>query len=254
MSAPLPDEPPADDAETVDGRQRRGAPWPPWSAGWALGGFVAGLAGAIVLGGIAVAITGDTESLVVMAASLAGLWGGYVGAAVLASRRDGSGQPARDLRLRIRGRDLLVGLGAGLASSIVLVRLVYFVLVSLGVISSDDLARLSEPARRVSELADGPGWVVLVALAGLGAPFIEELFYRGLLQPALIRRWGPAGGIVVTAVVFGIAHQQPLQFPALAAFGVVLGWLAWRYGRLGPSIVAHIVFNLLTLAQLALTT
>jgi membrane protease YdiL (CAAX protease family) len=40
---------------------------------------------------------------------------------------------------------------------------------------------------------------------------------------------------------------------ALAAFGAVLSWLAHRYGRLGPGLVAHATFNAITLLALAVT-
>jgi membrane protease YdiL (CAAX protease family) len=47
-------------------------------------------------------------------------------------------------------------------------------------------------------------------------------------------------------------HLQPLQFPALLVFGVILGVLTVRYGRLGPALWAHVGFNATTLASLLL--
>ena len=41
-----------------------------------------------------------------------------------------------------------------------------------------------------------------------------------------------------------------LQLPALILFGVVLGVLAERTGRLGPGIVAHATFNAVTVISL----
>lgn len=254
MTGPSAEPTPGD--EPADGRRRlqRGDPWPPWGPGAALVGFVAGIFGAVLTGSIAFAITGEAESLPTLAAGLVGLWAGYGGCAVIVSRVHASGRPVHDLRLHIRWRDLAIGVGAGLFSSIVLVRLVYFVLVLVGLVTEDDLQRLSEPAQRVGDLAQGGGWVVLILLVGVGAPLVEEVFYRGVLQPSVIKRLGPVAGIALASLIFGIAHQQVLQLPALAAFGGVLGWLAWRHGRLGPSIVAHITFNLLTLVQLAIGT
>ena len=56
--------------------------------------------------------------------------------------------------------------------------------------------------------------------------------------------------IVITAVLFGASHGQLLQFPALAAFGVVLGVIAHRTGRLGMNIWAHVGFNATTVVIL----
>jgi membrane protease YdiL (CAAX protease family) len=41
-----------------------------------------------------------------------------------------------------------------------------------------------------------------------------------------------------------------LQFPALLVFGIILGVLAWRSGRLGPAIWAHLGFNVVAAAGL----
>jgi membrane protease YdiL (CAAX protease family) len=86
--------------------------------------------------------------------------------------------------------------------------------------------------------------VLLVLIAGVAAPVVEEIFYRGLLQRSLIRRVGPGWGVALASVLFSAAHLQLLQFPALALAGGLFGILAYRCGRLGPAIVAHMVFNL----------
>ena len=84
------------------------------------------------------------------------------------------------------------------------------------------------------------------ASVGIGAPVVEEIFYRGLLQRSLERRFGVWPGILGSALLFGVSHFQLLQLPALVLFGVVLGLLAQRTGRLAAPIAAHIVFNMTT--------
>ncbi|MEY2447361.1 MAG: protease family protein, partial [Acidimicrobiaceae bacterium] len=51
---------------------------------------------------------------------------------------------------------------------------------------------------------------------------------------------------------FGAAHFEPLQFPALFAFGLVAAGLATRTGRLGPGMWAHVAFNAVAVAGLLL--
>jgi hypothetical protein len=89
---------------------------------------------------------------------------------------------------------------------------------------------------------------------------VEELFFRGLLLRGLLgrlaplgNRWGPSLAIVLTGLVFGLVHFERLQFLGLAGFGMVLAYLAYRTGRLGPSIVAHIAFNSTTVVYFVLT-
>lgn len=212
------------------------------------------MVGATVTGLLWAAVSGGTEvSLGSLLAGLVGLWAGYLTACLVVSHTKGSGSMARDYGLRIRGlTDVGIGLLAGLASSLLLVRVVYLVLVALGLFDEAAIERLSDPAERLTRLAHGGAIVVLVVFIGVGAPVVEELFFRGLLQRAVVRRAGPVAGVAISSVLFAAAHFQPLQFPALAAFGVVLGVLAHRTGRLGPGIVAHVVFNGLTLAVLFL--
>jgi membrane protease YdiL (CAAX protease family) len=57
---------------------------------------------------------------------------------------------------------------------------------------------------------------------------------------------------VGSAILFGLAHFEALQLAALILFGLILGTLAYRTGRLGPTIVAHAAFNAVTVLTLTL--
>jgi membrane protease YdiL (CAAX protease family) len=52
---------------------------------------------------------------------------------------------------------------------------------------------------------------------------------------------------------FALSHFQLIQFPALFVFGLVVGALAVRFGRLGPSIWTHAGFNLASVVLLLLS-
>jgi membrane protease YdiL (CAAX protease family) len=101
--------------------------------------------------------------------------------------------------------------------------------------------------------------VVLTLLVCVGSPFVEELFFRGLLLRGLLgrfqhlgRRAGPALSIVITGLVFGLVHFERLQFLGLAGFGMLLAYVAYRTGRLGPTILAHVAFNTTTIIAFVL--
>lgn len=240
---------PTDDA--LDDRRRH------WGIPDAAAGFLAGFVGSGLAGGLWGAFTGTSgRTLGTLLAGLVGLWVGNITVALLVSRWKGSGSLVSDFGLRLRaGVDLVVGVLAGLASTFLLLRLVYAVLVAAGVFDQASIDRLDEPATDLVALASGANVIALFVFVGLLAPIVEELFFRGLLQQALVRRAGPVVGVAASAVLFAAAHLQPLdtylrQFPGLAAFGAVLGVLAHRTGRLGPGIVAHVVFNGVTLVSL----
>lgn len=82
----------------------------------------------------------------------------------------------------------------------------------------------------------------LLVTVGLGAAFVEESVFRGVLQPALIARLGRPVGIVVGAVLFSVYHLKfaPLPLLVKAVFGVVFGLLADRTGRLWAPALAHL--------------
>jgi membrane protease YdiL (CAAX protease family) len=103
---------------------------------------------------------------------------------------------------------------------------------------------------------DSPPWVIAVTVlsTALLAPVLEEVFFRGLLQPALVR-WTsrPWMSILLAGAAFGLFHL-PLwhTVPALTAFGVVLGYLYAKTGSLTLVIFLHAAFNAKTLIWLAM--
>lgn len=173
------------------------------------------------------------------------LWIGLLGAPLWAVWSRG-GDLAGDLGARMRARDVPVGLAVGLVAQLVLVPVIYLPLSPF--IDNDEVA---DAARELTVKATDPLGVVLLSLVVVvGAPVVEELFFRGLLMGALTRRWGATVGIVGSSLVFGIVHLQPLQFPALVAFGLVAALLVVRTGRLGPALWAHVAFNATTVVVL----
>lgn len=171
------------------------------------------------------------------------LWVGLLGVPIwVVGRHD---LPWSALGLTLRRRDVLPGLGYGILAQAVLVPAIYAPILLL----RDDLD-VSAEARDLVDKADGFGVVLLVLVVVVGAPLVEEVFFRGLAQRTIVRRLGHWPGIVATSLLFGLVHFQPLQFPALVAFGLVAGWLAQRDGRLGRAIWAHVGFNAWTVGVL----
>lgn len=231
---------------------------PPADRTWGLGdvllGFSIGLAGAQLMLAAILSATGrsveeaDELPLSLVAVSQAGLWIGLLGVPVVVTRLKGRGLVA-DLGLRARWADLWRGGGIGALLQLVALPLLYWPILDL---LDRDSSDLEGPARELTDRAAGPlGVLLLVLIVGVGAPIVEEIFYRGLFQRALLKRGlPPAAAIGINAVVFGLSHLQLLQFPALVLFGAVAGVLAHRSGRLGPAITAHIAFNMVTVIAL----
>jgi membrane protease YdiL (CAAX protease family) len=176
----------------------------------------------------------------------------WAGAAFLASRAFGTGSVRRDLDLRIDRSDVLLGLGvalAGLVATIVVQQL-------LSALSHDFVG--SNTSFVEDQAGTAVGSVIVGVSTMVGAPIVEELFFRGLLQHALARfRWV---AVVVQGLVFGLVHFTPEEglgnvgiVAGLATFGMVLGFAVRRSGRLGTSMVAHAIFNAIAVLPILFT-
>jgi membrane protease YdiL (CAAX protease family) len=174
------------------------------------------------------------------AASLA-QWIPLVGAIWYVGSKFGVGNLAADFGLSFRTTDLL-GVPIGVITQLVLVRLVYVPLESLWP-HTFALDKIEERARTTYNSAHGSGLVLLVLVVVVGAPVVEELTYRGLLQGAFTRRLHDWIGVVAVAAWFAVVHFQPIEIPGLFVVGLVLGICAVRTGRLGLGIVTHMAFN-----------
>ena len=89
---------------------------------------------------------------------------------------------------------------------------------------------------------------ILVARAAylVGAAGFEELLWRGLAL-GLSSHWlGPVAALGLTSVAFGLWHRRSLgrRWAIHAATGLGFG-VAFLWGGLGASILAHAVYNVL---------
>ena len=100
----------------------------------------------------------------------------------------------------------------------------------------------------VQEMFAGCRWVEF-ALVSLAAGIGEEILFRGVLQPLAIQWTVPWIGVVVVALLFGLAHAlTPAYFLAATVIGVYFGWLALAYNDLIAPIVTHAFYDFFALS------
>lgn len=171
-------------------------------------------------------------------------WIGLLGGTWLFAKAMGRSTPG--WRMEFELSDIGTGVLAGVLLQVPLIPVLYYVITLL----LGDL-ELSGRALSLVDRVDTPLEVAAIYLfVAVGAPVVEELFYRGLVQHRLVERLGPVLGIGLAGLIFGAVHMSWIELPALALVGVVLGWLAWSTGRLGAPIIAHMTFNAFTLTAL----
>ena len=98
---------------------------------------------------------------------------------------------------------------------------------------------------------------LLILALVLIAPVLEEVVFRGFLFEGLRHsRLGPAGAIVVAALVWAAVHLQYEWFYVVQVFvaGLLLGVARHRTGSLVPPMLMHALMNVTSTLQAVLET
>lgn len=244
---------------TVSGQQlgvddSSGRPW------WGMGDLVLSLpvilVGALVGTGVGALVTGSSlaslaENAVqptgVLAMGLVGQQLAQGAWPLMVSKWKGLGSKL-DWRLALKRIDLAIGPAVG-ALMVVLAAVI-----GLGV---SKLVQLEEEADAgntafLDDARGSPWLAVLVLGVVVGAPLVEELFFRGLTLRAIEKRFGLWAGVIGSTVIFTLPHfvgagwkETVVLFASIGTVGAVLGILVAKLDRLGPAIVAHMTFNLI---------
>jgi membrane protease YdiL (CAAX protease family) len=212
-----------------------------------LGVWTASYAIAIILTSLILVLTGNTdkpsgaEPNWFLGVTAVFLWGPFVGGLIMVSRRVGSGSLMKDFFVSFRLVDL-VGVPIGVISQVFLVGLVTW---PFRVLFPEkfDVENVEKRARDLFNNAQGVWLGVLIIVVVFGAPVVEELVYRGLIQGHLRRSINQYAALLITAVWFAGIHLQVVEFPGLFAFALVLGTCFHFTNRLGMSVLAHVAFN-----------
>ncbi|MFZ7086691.1 lysostaphin resistance A-like protein [Curtobacterium sp. RRHDQ10] len=237
--------------------------------------IVLGLALAVVLTWSVAGVT-RTGVIVDPAAQLLlpsiAVWVPLVAVVVWAMPRPGAGPGSvlERLGLRFRAADVVWAVGIALVARGV------DALLNLGVFGTTGLG-----PRAVLGGTPGPLFLVLLVVGPVVvSPVVEELFFRGVLQREVVRRfraadsgsWAAPVGVVVTALVFALMHLLVggaamlsaggvfsaagvfstagvfsaggiVEFVSTFVLGLLVGGVAVTTNRLGGAVLAHVLFN-----------
>jgi membrane protease YdiL (CAAX protease family) len=160
-----------------------------------------------------------------------------------ATGRWGSGSRLDDLGLRLRWSDL--GWGPVVWMAAIVVEIVVVLLVQGLHIP------LVGNTEGIGELDLDRAYVIaLLITAVVAAPLIEEMVFRALVLRGFLSRMGPIPAIAGQGALFGLAHVDPARGAGniglvliLGSVGVVFGGAAYLLRRIGPTVLAHAIFN-----------
>jgi CAAX protease family protein len=160
-----------------------------------------------------------------------------------AARRWATGRLGPDIGLRFQWSDLgwgpvvwLGALGAQIVTAVIVV--------ALGLPISSNTDAINEAS------VDRTYVVSLVITAVVVAPVVEEMVFRGVVLRGLRSRLPTVLAVALQGLLFGAAHVDPVRgagnvglVVVLSSVGIAFGVAAHLLRRLGPSIVAHALFN-----------
>ncbi|AFZ45709.1 Abortive infection protein [Halothece sp. PCC 7418] len=92
--------------------------------------------------------------------------------------------------------------------------------------------------------------LIFFSTAAIAAPIFEEIIFRGFLLPSLTRYIPVWSAIVLSSLLFSIAHLSLSEVLPLTALGLVLGVVYTRSRNILASMVVHSLWNSGTLLSL----
>ncbi len=121
----------------------------------------------------------------------------------------------------------------------------------------DDAA--AENTALLTDLEGSPWLWGVIFLVVIGAPFAEEVLFRGLIMRAVAKRLGTVAGVIASLLTFvpihfadggiitdgtpAITDGQIVLWATIAALGLVLAVVTVVTDRLAPAIIAHMGIN-----------
>ncbi len=128
--------------------------------------------------------------------------------------------------------------------NVILIAIIVFISSGFSGLTADSAVNA---ANMTASDADNPLWlnVLIYLYICIIGPVFEELVFRGVLLEGL-RKYGNAFGIIMSAALFGLSHQNAMQ--CIPAFSIGLIWAAMtiKSGSLIPSMFVHIFSNSLS--------
>ncbi|WP_163708200.1 CPBP family intramembrane glutamic endopeptidase [Mangrovibacterium lignilyticum] len=102
---------------------------------------------------------------------------------------------------------------------------------------------ISEFMRKVIlEMGQMKGVIWFITLV-IAAPVFEELIFRGIILDGLLKKYQPLKAILLSSVLFGLAHLNTVQFVGAFIGGMFMGWVYWKTRNVFLTMLIHATTN-----------
>ncbi|MFP3861001.1 MAG: CPBP family intramembrane glutamic endopeptidase [Bacteroidales bacterium] len=136
-------------------------------------------------------------------------------------------------------------------TGIIVILLSFLVIMAIDPIN--DLIPVSDYFREVINKMFSPTIPALLT-AVVAAPVLEELIFRGIMLEGLLKNYNPIKAIIITNLLFGIAHLNPWQFAGAFLTGLFISWVYWRTRSIKLAIIIHFINNAISYTAILITS
>ena len=110
-----------------------------------------------------------------------------------------------------------------------------------------DMGESLEILNRIMSSFGGARLPLVFLLIALIPGVVEELLFRGYVQTRLLARLPAAAAILISSVLFAIAHMDPIHSLLVLPLGIWMGVVAWQAKSILPAMLCHIVNNFVSI-------
>ena len=103
----------------------------------------------------------------------------------------------------------------------------------------DKMARMLSPERIL--------WSVLTV--SVLAPVLEEIIFRRVIEGEFLKSYSPVVAIILSSLLFGLIHQNLWQMIPAFFYGVLFGWVYYKFRNVWITIGLHSLNNTITIVM-----
>lgn len=133
--------------------------------------------------------------------------------------------------------------GAAAVAGLTVGMLGFWIMLYQGFAAITQVLPIPEVLLEMLEERTGGHWFTMGIAISLGAT-AEEVLFRGVILVGLLHRYAPARAIILSALVFAVAHVVPWSIYASFAGGLLLGWVYYRTRSVIWCALVHAAHNL----------
>ena len=97
---------------------------------------------------------------------------------------------------------------------------------------------------QISESLNNEAYIFIFLSVILFGPIVEELLFRGLIFNEIDKIKGGAAPIILSGLLFGLFHREPVQVVYASILGIILGFVYSKTRSLHLVIFMHMLNNL----------